>query len=64
MIASNDDWKDTQRREIEAVGLAPSDSRESAILTTPPPGHYTALVSGKNGGMGIGLVEFYSFPDE
>lgn len=64
MIASNDDWKDTQEREIEALGVAPSDSRESAILITPPPGHYTALVSGKNGGMGIGLVEFYSFPDE
>jgi hypothetical protein len=64
MIAANDDWKDTQEREIEAIGVAPSNSRESAILITPPPGHYTALVSGKNGGMGIGLVEFYSFPDE
>ena len=61
MIASNDDWKDTQQEEIEAVGLAPSDSRESAILTTLSPGHYTALVLGKNGGMGVGLVEFYSF---
>jgi hypothetical protein len=60
MIASNDNWKDTQQKEIEAAGIAPSDSRESAILATLPPGNYTALVSGKNGGMGIGLVEFYS----
>jgi hypothetical protein len=60
MIASNDDWKDTQQEQIEAIGIAPPDNRESAILATLSPGHYTAIVSGKNGAMGIGLVEFYS----
>ena len=60
VIASNDDWKDTQQQEIEAIGLAPSNDRESAIVAALVPGHYTAIVTGKNGGMGIGLVELYS----
>jgi len=60
LLTSNDDWKDSpQRAEIEASGLAPSDDRESAILRTLPPGAYTAIVRGKDGSTGIGLVEAY-----
>ena len=33
---------------------------ESAILTTLPNGSYTAIVSGYNGGTGIGLIEVYN----
>jgi hypothetical protein len=62
VIASNDNWMDTQRAEIEAIGVAPSDVRESVILASCLPGHYTAVMSGKNGGMGVGLVELYSLP--
>src|SRR5438874_1629149 len=46
VIASNDNWKDTQQAAIEATGLAPTDDRESAILATLPAGAYTAIVSG------------------
>jgi hypothetical protein len=40
VIASNDNWKDTQETEIEATGLAPSMDEESALLQTLPPGAY------------------------
>src|SRR5216683_5679099 len=36
IIASNNNWKDTQMSQIEATGVAPTDDRESAILTTLP----------------------------
>jgi hypothetical protein len=58
-LTSNDDWQDTQKDEIEATGLAPSDPAESAILQSLSPGNYTAIVSGKDGTTGIGLVEVY-----
>jgi hypothetical protein len=58
-LTSNDDWQDTQKEEIEATGLAPSDPAESAILQSLSPGNYTAIVSGKDGTTGIGLVEVY-----
>jgi PKD domain/Fibronectin type III domain len=60
MIASNDDWQTNQKAEIQATGLAPSDSRESAILMRNfDPGPYTAIVRGKNNTTGVGLVEIY-----
>ncbi len=60
LIASNDDWQDTQQAEIEAVGLAPSEEVEAALIMTLPPGAYTAIESGKDGGAGVGLVEVYN----
>jgi hypothetical protein len=62
MIASNNDWGDTQATEIAATGLAPSDYRESAVLLTLPGGAYTTIVSGRNGTVGVGLVEAYNVP--
>jgi hypothetical protein len=56
---TNDNWRDSQEIEIEATGLAPSDNLESAIVATLPPGAYTAVVRGNNGGTGVGLVEAY-----
>ena len=58
LIASNDDWRSNQA-EIEATGIPPSDDRESAVVATLAAGNYTALVNGKNGTTGIGLVEVY-----
>jgi phospholipase/lecithinase/hemolysin len=58
-IASNDNWKDTQAVEIAATGIPPQNDAESAILKTLAPGHYTAALTGKNGGTGVGLVEVY-----
>ncbi len=59
LVASNDNWKDTQQAEIQASGLAPADERESAIVQTLSPGAYTAIVRGKDGADGIGLIEGY-----
>jgi hypothetical protein len=62
IMISNDDWKDdeAQAHVIKLAGLAPTDNRESALVATLAPGPYTAIVAGKNGGIGIGLVEIYN----
>jgi len=59
VIAMNNNWADTQRTEIEASGIPPPNDLESAIVRTLPPGAYTAIVDGKNGGTGTALVEVY-----
>jgi hypothetical protein len=59
LITTNDNWKDTDEPGIEATGLQPLNDLESAIVSTLDPGSYTAVVSGKNGGTGVGLVEGY-----
>jgi hypothetical protein len=61
IIASNDDWaaNNPQASQIQQIGLAPRDSRESALLVTLPPGNYTVVVSGHGGATGNGLVEAY-----
>jgi hypothetical protein len=59
LITSNDNWKDTQQIEIQNSGRAPSNDLESAIVATLPPGPYTAILRGKNGTTGVGLVEMY-----
>jgi hypothetical protein len=60
LLLSNDNWRDAPNSTaIEATGLAPTDDRESAILTTPAPGNYTALVRGAGDTTGIALLEVY-----
>ena len=59
VVASNDNWKNTQQTAIQNSGLAPPNDLESAILATLTNGNYTAVVSGKNGGTGVALVEVY-----
>jgi len=63
-VATNDNWKmrpDTtsQQADIEATTIAPANDLEPAILVSLSPGAYTAILSGKNGGTGVGLVEVY-----
>lgn len=62
LVNQNDDWADTNGAAIEATGLAPSDSHESAILAALAPGAYTAIVQGKGNIPGVGLVEVYYLP--
>jgi len=62
VIASNDNWQDTQAAEIEATGKAPHNGLESAVLIDLPPGNTTAIVSGKNNGTGNALVDAYLLP--
>jgi len=59
LLASNDDWKDTQQNAIAATGLAPPNDFESAIVGTLMPGNYTAIVRGFNNTIGNALVEVY-----
>ena len=58
-IAFNDNWKDSQRTDVEQSGVAPTNDNESAIVRTLSPGQYTAVLRGQNGTTGIGLVEVY-----
>ncbi|MEY2518877.1 MAG: outer rane lipase/esterase [Verrucomicrobiota bacterium] len=60
VLVTNDDWQQSPRAtEIMNSGLAPKNVRESAILISLPPGHYTAVLAGNNGGTGNGIVEAY-----
>lgn len=60
LITTNDNWKDAPNSdEIQQTGIAPSDDRESAILQLLAPAKYTAVMRGKDGSTGIGLVEAY-----
>jgi hypothetical protein len=62
LIVSNDNWTDdpTSAALLMANGLAPSDPNESGIFISLPRGQFTAILAGKNGGTGIGLVEVYN----
>src|SRR5262245_25629186 len=68
MIASNNNWQTTiiggiitadQVSTIQNSGHAPTESSESAIIATLPPGNYTAIVRGVNNSTGNALVEVY-----
>lgn len=58
-LASNDDWKESQRSEIETSGVAPTKDAEAAIVRTLDPGAYTAVLRGKDNSTGIGLLDLY-----
>ena len=61
LLTSNNDWQDNpaQAAALAAEGLQPTNPLESGIVATLPPGLYTALLAGLNGGTGIALVEVY-----
>ena len=61
LLMSNDDWQiSTQQAEIQNSGFAPGNSKEAAIIWTLTPNQgYTAIVRGKNGTTGVGVVEAY-----
>jgi hypothetical protein len=59
VIATNDNWEDTQKGEIEGTTIPPTDPREAAILRPLTQGNYTAVVRGKNNTTGVALIEAY-----
>jgi hypothetical protein len=61
-LISNDDWQQGQPTEINQLNLAPSDSRESALVTALPHGNYTAILRGKDNTTGVAVVEIYNVP--
>ena len=62
ILASNDDWQSdaVSAGQLSAHGLALPDLKESGIFTSLPPGAFTAILAGKSGGVGIGLIEIYN----
>ena len=65
VLASNDNWADTQETEIIDSSIPPSNPLEAAIVAILPAGSaYTAILRGQNGGEGIGLVEVYDLDAE
>ncbi len=61
LIASNDDWMNGANKDaIIALGLAPNNDAESAILAELAPGAYTTIMSDAGGATGNGLVELFA----
>jgi hypothetical protein len=62
-VVRNNNWKESQRAEIEATGIPPSHESESAIVANLPPGAHTVVLRGNNNGSGVGLVELYDLEE-
>jgi hypothetical protein len=62
LLIANDNWQDNpaSAAQLTARGLAPTNALESGIFMTLPPGAFTAILAGKKGSTGIGLVEIYN----
>jgi hypothetical protein len=65
-LAVNDDWSHSTAAEwIDTAAIVAGafqfefDNREAAIVATLAPGAYTVILSGADGGTGVGLVEVY-----
>jgi cytochrome c peroxidase len=61
-LIANDNWTDDAASAafLSANGLAPANANESAIFTALLPGQFTAILAGKNGGVGLGIIEVYN----
>ena len=57
-VVVNDNWRDTQQDELKAA-IPPTNDYESAIVKSLTPGNYTAVLAGKGGTTGVGVVEVY-----
>ena len=62
LLIANDNWQNdpVSAAQLTAHGLAPQNSLESGIFASLPPGAFSAILAGKNGGVGLGLVEIYN----
>jgi hypothetical protein len=62
IMISNDNWQDdpVSAAQLAAHGLALQQPNESGLFLELPPGAFTVILAGKNGGAGIGLVEIYN----
>jgi hypothetical protein len=61
VLGVNDNWEtDANAARLHALGFAPSNSLEAALLVTLPPGVYTAVLSGVGGGTGVGVIGVYN----
>jgi hypothetical protein len=62
LLASNDDWQSDpiSAAQLTANGLALPNAKEPGLFISLPPGQFTAVIHGKNIGVGIGLIEIYN----
>ena len=62
LLISNDNWQDDpiSAFQLFSRGLALPNPNESGIYASLPPGAFTAILAGRDGGTGIGLVEIYN----
>jgi sugar lactone lactonase YvrE len=60
LLASNNNWQDSQGDDIRSTGLQPTNDLEAAIVTTLTGGAFTAVVGSANGAAGIAVVEVYN----
>ena len=64
-VLTNDNWKiddrtgQSQEASVRDTTIPPPNDLESALVQSLSPGAYTAIVRGRDGGTGIGLVEAY-----
>jgi alpha-tubulin suppressor-like RCC1 family protein len=59
-LAANDDWGSGEHAAIiQAIGLAPADPLESAILISLGPGLYSAVVDDAQTDTGVAIVEVF-----
>jgi hypothetical protein len=58
----NDNWQDDPASAalLTTNNFAPEDPHEAAIFITLPAGPYTAILAGRDGSSGLGLVEIYN----
>jgi hypothetical protein len=59
IVAANDNWRETQQDPLKATTIPPRNDYESAMIQVLKPGAYTAILAGKGGTTGVGLVEIY-----
>ena len=62
LIASNNNWRDTQASAISNTTLQPTNDLESAILMPLHGGSFTAIVGSATGAPGTAVVEVYNLP--
>jgi hypothetical protein len=64
LLIANDNWQDdpVMAAQLTAYDLQPIHPLESAIFARLAPGAFTSIVVGKNGDVGIALVELYTIP--
>jgi uncharacterized delta-60 repeat protein len=60
LVADNDDWRIGAEQSITDTGIPPADDRESALVQVLTAGNYTAIMGGKDGLPGVGLIEIYN----